>query len=186
MLDDSKPSIINGRRGRPRKQSTVPVATTTYPTTKNPDTLTTPVYDNEKPREERSYKDFFPSLDIRAPIPIVRVIDATPELESSLQENRPTSPSIDEYETASESELPTKLPIASFEKVDLRDSTDDLDQKGNLEQHNSNYFHRPESHYIRYIEPSESELFHTIEYDMDEQGILDRSGLGFVLTCFIR
>ncbi|KAI8377909.1 uncharacterized protein BYT42DRAFT_572155 [Radiomyces spectabilis] len=30
-------------------------------------------------------------------------------------------------------------------------------------------FLRPENHYIRYIEPSESELFATVEYDMDEQ-----------------
>jgi hypothetical protein len=191
------------RRGRPRKQPTVPVpiattTTTTTTTTNNTEsnisTPSTPVYDNDKPREERSYKDFFPNLDIRALLPIVRVADATPELvPCSSQENKASSPSIDEYETASESELPSKLPIASFEKMDLlQDIMDDQDDhEDDLEQHNPNDFYRPENHYIRYIEPSESELFNTIEYDMDEQGrkILWKtfyfSILNF-LTCFTR
>ncbi|CAO3625491.1 unnamed protein product [Cunninghamella blakesleeana] len=30
-------------------------------------------------------------------------------------------------------------------------------------------YKRPENHYIRYIEPTEEELFETVEYDMDEQ-----------------
>lgn len=36
------------------------------------------------------------------------------------------------------------------------------------QQGNKNY-KRPENHYIHYIEPSEIELYDTIEYDMDEQ-----------------
>ncbi|KAG2213468.1 hypothetical protein INT47_009142 [Mucor saturninus] len=84
------------RRGRPRK-----LESTGSPTT--------PTFE-EKPREERSYKDFFPDLNIKEPLPIINLSDQSIK-----------SPSNDEYETASE-------------------------------------------------EPSESELFETVEYDMDEQG----------------
>lgn len=175
---DTNSPIGIGRRGRPRKQATVPVAiaphstTNAYNTDSNTPTPTTPVYNQEKPREERSYKDFFPNLDIRTPLPIVRVTDAALELvPSSSQPNKASSPSIDEFETASESDLPIRLPIASFEKVDQLVTVDDhRDQENDLERYNPNDFERPENHYIRYIEPSESELFDTIEYDMDEQG----------------
>ncbi|KAG1107978.1 hypothetical protein G6F42_016164 [Rhizopus arrhizus] len=91
----------------------------------------------------------------------------------------PKSPSIDEYETASEGDSSSmvaaplhKLPTPSFQKMKPQS------QKQNNKKEESNavqLFQRPENHYIRYIElliaaePSESELFATIEYDMDEQ-----------------
>ncbi|CAO3641597.1 unnamed protein product [Mucor hiemalis] len=61
------------------------------------------------------------------------------------------------------------LPIASFHKIGLGSDSahDESEEEG--EPLNSNAFIRPANHYIRYIEPSETELFETVEYDMDEQ-----------------
>ncbi|CAO3618107.1 unnamed protein product [Cunninghamella echinulata] len=46
-----------------------------------------------------------------------------------------------------------------------------VDENNNEENidHSVVVFNRPENHYIRYIEPTEEELFEMVEYDMDEQ-----------------
>lgn len=114
------------RRGRPRKhESTSPPTTPTF---------------EEKPREECSYKDFFPDLNIKEPLPIIN-ISITVDQADSLD-----SPSHDDYETASESDLPPvkktlKLPVVSFKRIDqAQDNVDEAEA-----------FYRPENHYIRYI-----------------------------------
>lgn len=138
-----------GRRGRPRKypiDTAKPIKTVS--TTPTP---TTPVYE-EKPREERSYKDFFPDLNIKEPLTIVKInkIDSIPPLTDS---DHLKSPSNDEYETASEGEVEKRstLPIASFHKIGLGSDSahDESEEEG--ETLNSNAFIRPANHYIRYI-----------------------------------
>lgn len=121
------------RRGRPRK-----LDMTISPTT--------PIFE-EKPREERSYKDFFPDLNIKEPLPIIKTLDSFSFINSDLTVDTLKSPSNDEYETASEGELSniekaTKLPVASFKRIGESDIT---------KQDESLVFHRPENHYIRYI-----------------------------------
>ncbi|GAA5811396.1 hypothetical protein MFLAVUS_004831 [Mucor flavus] len=126
----------NKRRGRPRK----------YPND--------PLFSFEdKPREECSYKDFFPDLNIKEPLPITRSVQPL---------NQPSESTVSdstEKQKGHEGELLTpvhKLPIVSFKKIESTNPTTES-------------FQRPENHYIRYIEPTESELFETVEYDMDEQ-----------------
>ncbi|KAG1452636.1 hypothetical protein G6F46_001262 [Rhizopus delemar] len=125
-----------------------------------------------KPREECSYKDFYPDLNIREPLSIVIKSPPTSiaEARKSKEVDPLKSPTSDEYETASEGEEAVeianpiinqqrKLPVPSFQ-------VDTTHNSGNNELP---IFKRPENHYIRYTEPSESQLFNTIEYDMDEQ-----------------
>lgn len=111
------------RRGRPRK-----LEPTSSPTT--------PTFE-EKPREERSYKDFFPDLNIKEPLPIINLSDQSIK-----------SPSSDDYKTASEGDLRPiekiiKLPVASFKRIDPIQPSPKDDE--------AQVFHRPENHYIRYI-----------------------------------
>ncbi|EPB87506.1 hypothetical protein HMPREF1544_05700 [Mucor circinelloides 1006PhL] len=174
------PSTAVHKRGRPRKSPSASQKQTSSPSilqqlnTQTQQQQTAEKTPFDKPREERSYKDFFPDLDIREPLAIVKV----PEAPIKQAAHHPTaltpkSPSIDEYETASEGDSSSmvaaplhKLPTPSFQKMKPQS------QKQNNKKEESNavqLFQRPENHYIRYIEPSESELFATIEYDMDEQ-----------------
>ncbi|KAL9545001.1 hypothetical protein MBANPS3_007349 [Mucor bainieri] len=137
----------------------------------------------DKPREELSYKDFFPDLDIREPLAIIKVPESSFKQGAHHTPSTPApkSPSIDEYETASEggesssaaavATTPVhKLPIPSYQKIKPAKQKNKKEESSAVQA-----FHRPENHYIRYTElliapePSESELFATIEYDMDEQ-----------------
>lgn len=160
-----------GRRGRPKKYpSGVDTSTTSKPPMKQPPsqplplppqqaspstasntpTPTTPTLFEEKPREERSYKDFFPDLNIKAPLSIVKINNTSTSCPStSLQEqdqqgeNLKSPTSNDEYETASEGEIPprttfatatttikksNKLPIATFKKISTLQQKQDIDE----------------------------------------------------------
>ncbi|KAI0782807.1 hypothetical protein C8Q75DRAFT_786204 [Abortiporus biennis] len=68
---------------------------------------------------------------------------------------------------------PLALPKVAFTKVeeDTRQPSGVHDQQARSYGYNdmSFEFHRPDGHYIRYIEPLESELAVQVEYDMDEQ-----------------
>lgn len=136
-----------GRRGRPRK----------YPIPDTQQQDTSPIIE-EKPREERSYKDFFPDLDIKEPLPLVKqtsIFDSSSDLSSTEDLNTKNSPLLDEYETPSERTTPAataatkKLPIVSFEKLDKKDLQDRFYDSTSYQDLHP--FHRPENHYIRYI-----------------------------------
>ncbi|KAI8378259.1 PHD-zinc-finger like domain-containing protein, partial [Choanephora cucurbitarum] len=109
------------RRGRPRKQPASPITT-------------------EKPREERSFTDFFPDLDIREPLTIVKVSPLS--LHTSLAEDNAE----DTKKSTGELRKQLELPQPSFRLTTL-----DTDSISN------------------FVEPTESDLFQTVEYDMDEQ-----------------
>ncbi|KAI8345352.1 PHD-zinc-finger like domain-containing protein [Blakeslea trispora] len=115
------------RRGRPRKQPVSPIAA-------------------EKPREERPFTDFYPDLDIREPLTIVKAtpFSLTSLTEENLAEESKETESIKKH---------LKLPQPSFRLVSSP-------SRGKFEL---------PQHYIRYTEPTESDLFQTVEYDMDEQ-----------------
>ncbi|CEP19970.1 hypothetical protein [Parasitella parasitica] len=171
------PPLTTHKRGRPRKHSPAQKQTPPpHPPSQqsNSSSLKSPF---DKPREERSYKDFFPDLDIREPLAIVKAPE--PSVKQSVLKTQttpiPNSPSIDEYETASEGEpsplpLTHKLPTPSYQKIKPPIKKSRKEESSSIQ-----VFHRPDSHYIRYIEllippePSETELFATVEYDMDEQ-----------------
>lgn len=156
-------------RGRPRKypiDTAITTTTVNMTTAATPlkaikaitaSTPTTPVYE-EKPREERSYKDFFPDLNIKEPLTIVKInkIDSN-DHHLNVEENNMKSPSNDEYETASEGELMNekrskkKLPIASFRKIGLGSDSAHDESEEEQELLDSSSFIRPENHYIRYI-----------------------------------
>ncbi|KAI9248647.1 PHD-zinc-finger like domain-containing protein [Sporodiniella umbellata] len=106
-----------------------------------------------KPREECSYKDFYPDLDIRKPLSVVFNSPSPYEAEKP---DPLKSPILDECKTASKSKMPlkstapidsrqSKLPVPSFQKDPLNNIKNDS------------------------LEPSEVQLLNTIEYDMDEQ-----------------
>ncbi|KAG0175339.1 nuA3 HAT complex component nto1 [Apophysomyces sp. BC1021] len=67
------------------------------------------------------------------------------------------------------------LPKPSFRKVteeedeDAEQIDETTEEEGRTRSVEARSFHRPENHYIRYIDPTEIELFDTVEYDMDEQ-----------------
>lgn len=108
----------NKRRGRPRKYPNDPLSSF-----------------EDKPREECSYKDFFPDLNIKEPLPITRSVQPLNQpLESTVLNST-------EKQQGHEGELLTpvhKLPIVSFKKIDSTSPTTES-------------FQRPENHYIRYI-----------------------------------
>ncbi|KAI9360901.1 PHD-zinc-finger like domain-containing protein [Pilaira anomala] len=133
------------RRGRPRK----------YPTDLSPSL-------EDKPREECSYQEFFPDLNIKEPLPITRILEPTQLAVATTTTEQDTTPDliIEEGDTLIEEKI-KKLPIVSYKKIQSKPVT--------ITTTTNQIFHRPENHYIRYIEPSESELFETVEYDMDEQ-----------------
>ncbi|KAF1802536.1 PHD-zinc-finger like domain-containing protein [Mucor lusitanicus] len=159
------------KRGRPRKSPSAAQKQTPPPSilqqlnvqTQQQQTAEKGPFD--KPREELSYKDFFPDLDIREPLAIIKVPEA-----SFKQATHPTpkSPSVDEYETASEGESSSvapvtmtattaplhKLPTPSYQKIKPPKQKSKKEDTSTL---------------LIAPEPSESELFATIEYDMDEQ-----------------
>ncbi|KAK4514771.1 uncharacterized protein ATC70_002374 [Mucor velutinosus] len=174
------------KRGRPRKSPSAAQKQTPPPSilqqlnTQTQQQQATEKGPFDKPREELSYKDFFPDLDIREPLAIIKVPESSFKQTVHHTPSAPTpkSPSIDEYETASEGESSSaaaiamatvanplhKLPIPSYQKIKPQKQKNKKEETGVVQA-----FHRPENHYIRYTEPSESELFTTIEYDMDEQ-----------------
>ncbi|KAI7905371.1 uncharacterized protein BX663DRAFT_499491 [Cokeromyces recurvatus] len=145
LMTDQKPTV---RRGRPRKHPITELKPL-QPVNHSP----TP----EQPREERSYKDFYPDLDIKEPLALISREPST----------EPPSDDFKQLMTVS------TLPIPRFQKINdkhdqqCRHTKQDDDEDG-LDLH-SHFFHRPKNHYIRYIEPSEKELFEMVEYDMDEQ-----------------
>ncbi|KAI8646821.1 PHD-zinc-finger like domain-containing protein [Parasitella parasitica] len=168
------PPLTAQRRGRPRKNS--PLQKQTPPTPPPPPSQQSNSNSLkgafDKPREELSYKDFFPDLDIREPLAIVKVPEPSVKQSDYIKQTTPipNSPSIDEYETASEGEsspvaMTHKLPIPSYQKIKPPNRKSKKEDNSSSTQ----LFHRPDNHYIRYIEPSETELFATVEYDMDEQ-----------------
>lgn len=137
-----------GRRGRPRK----------YPidTTKKKEEITSSPISEEKPREERSYKDFFPDLDIKEPLSIVKstsLFDSSPDLSSTEEDsnNKNSTTSANEAITTRES-TSTKLPTPSFQKLNKKDLEDRFKNKQDKSQDYKDLhsFHRPENHYIRY------------------------------------
>lgn len=141
-----------GRRGRPRKYpiDTAKPIKTVSSTTPTP---TTPTVYEEKPREERSYKDFFPDLNIKEPLAIVKInkIDA---ISPTTTTESDAAPSNDEYETASEGEMENKrsrLPLASFHKISAGSDSAHDESEEESEPLSSNAFIRPANHYIRYI-----------------------------------
>ncbi|GAN06834.1 conserved hypothetical protein [Mucor ambiguus] len=179
------------KRGRPRKSPSAAQKQTPSILQQLNDQIqqqqTTEKSPFDKPREELSYKEFFPDLDIREPLAIIKVPESSFKQGGHHTPSAPTpgSPSIDEYETASEGESSStavattttttaiplhKLPAPSYQKIKLPKQKNKKEETSAVQT-----FHRPENHYIRYTElliapePSESELFATIEYDMDEQ-----------------
>ncbi|KAI8971081.1 PHD-zinc-finger like domain-containing protein [Pilobolus umbonatus] len=122
-----------GRRGRPKK---------------NYNEIKTTPFLPEKPREERSYEDFFPDLNVKEPLPVIKIHTSTLN-EVPMTTDRKTI----EKESLP---VPSYIRIAQENKLVKSDSV--------CYQHT-----RADNEYIRYIEPSESELFDTVEYDMDEQ-----------------
>ncbi|KAI9480446.1 MAG: hypothetical protein EXX96DRAFT_562637 [Benjaminiella poitrasii] len=174
MSTESSPSLSNqkpvARRGRPRKHplNDLKPSPKTLFHSPTPEESQAPVQqqqEEQQPREERSYKDFFPDLDIKEPLPL-------------LSKQEPSLPPIVVPSTA-------VLPIPRFQKQSVlkqqqrrqtkqqqqpeeehEKESKDAEDGSDLDSHS---FHRPKNHYIRYIEPSEKELFEMIEYDMDEQ-----------------
>lgn len=109
------------RRGRPRK----------YPTDSSPSL-------EDKPREECSYQEFFPDLNIKEPLPITRILEPTP----TTTEQDTTQDLIMEEGDALIEEKIKKLPIVSYKKIQSKPVTITTTNQ---------IFHRPENHYIRYI-----------------------------------
>ncbi|KAG2186955.1 hypothetical protein INT44_003183 [Umbelopsis vinacea] len=73
---------------------------------------------------------------------------------------------------ASEQQVTLNLPKPSFWKIQdpkPKKSKPDRFQNTTETLEIDEVFKRPDNHYIRYIEPTEIDLFETVEYDMDEQ-----------------
>lgn len=154
----SAAALAAHRKGR-RKTSPSKQKQTSPPSQQQPQSLqSTNNLKNsyDKPREERSYKDFFPDLDIREPLAIIKVPDSSINQTVSKRQSTPVpnSPSIDEYETASEGESSSmttlhKLPIPSYQKIKPPNQKQKV--KKDESSNDSQLFHRPDNHYIRYI-----------------------------------
>ncbi|KAH8549951.1 PHD-zinc-finger like domain-containing protein [Umbelopsis sp. PMI_123] len=150
-------------RGRPRRKggpSRTVVPTLLSPITRTDSTQHTPAHDptDVRPREERSYMEFFPDLDITQQLPIVR---------SNQREN----------DALPASGTTSNVPASSQNKTVTEDNSSDSSgtpqtevsytlTNGKLPNGSKSPSTTTES---VTSEPTEIDLFETVEYDMDEQ-----------------
>ncbi|KAJ1672773.1 hypothetical protein EV182_006535, partial [Spiromyces aspiralis] len=132
---------------------------------------------NEKPREERSYVDFFPDLNLDEQLVVVfdhkDRSDAAASPPPGGNDGAAHSSFFRLRDEASSSQSPAlvlttkkahlELPKPRFEKVSDKVAEASLAR---------NKFHRPSAHYIRHTEPTETELLNTVEYDLDEEDMV--------------
>ncbi|KAJ1919752.1 hypothetical protein H4219_001781 [Mycoemilia scoparia] len=127
----------------------------------------------EKPREERSYVDFFPDLKLNQSLPIVDFQDKKPT--KSINDSEATSEYTDATKPDHQSPAlilaikkpQTNLPVTKFHKViDQTPIGTDVNDNNN---NNNTKFSRPRTHYIRHLELTEMELADLVEYDLDEE-----------------
>lgn len=117
----------------------------------------------------------FRNLDIQQPLTIVK--RATNEEEDASTSQSTTLETLAGVQVA-------RLPKVQYEKREQQDPEEDEDyiaeqnyqQEHLLSLHHQSQpnhpnlpYKRPENHYIHYIEPSDVELYDSVEYDMDEQ-----------------
>ncbi|ORX49484.1 hypothetical protein DM01DRAFT_1105908 [Hesseltinella vesiculosa] len=257
-----RPRGRGGRRGRPPKRNGHPPQETTPPIKPTEPNLTSTSAPSYKPREERSFKDFFPDLNVHdaliiqqetteqpplhmpmtvalaeqhplntdpvpsgaqaatTPTPDLSSLPAHPTVNAdddkvsvpspspSVQPDAPvlttwpTSRPLHPKEGDSHQALSTRpqahltsaagsvnldtLPKPKFSKVierpkqrrgSRRSSRHQDDQPAPADPADSPVddtlqmavYERPDNHYIRYIEPTEQDLYEMVEYDMDEQ-----------------
>ncbi|PIA13111.1 hypothetical protein COEREDRAFT_78156, partial [Coemansia reversa NRRL 1564] len=118
----------------------------------------------DKPREERSYKEFFPDLNVHMPL-VVQVVQ---------------SPSSQSEETAADAQLDTVIkdsvdtlvPVAPATPISSVSSQGSNAQRVRFPAQTG--FKRPRSHYIRNVELTEKDLAKRVEYDLDD---MDREWL---------
>lgn len=158
------PNTTAHKRGRPRKspsaaqKQTPPLSILQQLNAQTQQQQMTEKSPFDKPREELSYKDFFPDLDIREPLAIIKVPETSLRqvVHHTPSALTPKSPSMDEYETASEGESPSvatttttmplhKLPTPSYQKIKPQKQKNKKEEGSAVQT-----FHRPENHYIRY------------------------------------
>ena len=110
-----------------------------------------------KPREERSFRDFHPELDVDAVVPILDLPMAVDLQEESVQ--------------SKQSRFADSIATKPYEISTPFRITQGYVDRGmvNLGFQESEFFDRPKDYYIRYIDSLESSRVNTVEYDMDEQ-----------------
>ncbi|KAJ1657268.1 hypothetical protein IWQ61_003297 [Dispira simplex] len=151
---------------------------------------------HSKPREERSFTDYFPHLDPHQPLHVVSPHPSVPSPSSS------STPEAEDVRSAASANndgvvpdagtlyhtpkqdhsheeplppvtLPKRptLPVAHFRRLPAdtgyESASDTVDRSVYTEA--QRHFKRPEGHYIRNSELSETELAERTEYDMDEE-----------------
>jgi GTP-sensing pleiotropic transcriptional regulator CodY len=135
-----------GRRGRPRKYAQDGTRLKNSNNSKDPSATQLPI--EQKPREERSYKDFYPDLNIKEPLTIVKLAKNSNEAtedEKAVTTSTETTPMStesqeeqkQEEEEEEEEDKMVKLPVPLYSRVD-REEDDEI------------LFERPTNHYIRY------------------------------------
>jgi hypothetical protein len=133
-----------GRRGRPRKYAQDGTRLKNKNNSTDPSATQLPI--EQKPSEERSYKDFYPDLNIKEPLTIVKMAKNSNEAtedEKTVTTSTETTPMSTEtqeeqkQDEEEEEDKMVKLPVPSYYRVD-REEDDEI------------LFERPTNHYIRY------------------------------------